>query len=498
MIPDFVKALATHLESTDFKAFFRYNGALVNTTHQGNFFMTTEPCPPETMGIAPTRSIRLRTEIPGPKSREILARREAAVGRGLSKSTSVVVERAHGALVYDVDGNVLIDFAGGIGVLAAGHTPQSVVDVLTEQVGQLLHMCEVVATSELYVQVCERLNALVPGDSAKKTILSNTGAEAIENAVRAARAFTGRPGVICFENAYHGRSLLTMSLTSKYDTYKRSFGPFAPDVYRLPAVDTYRRPPELTVEQYVDHLIRMFDHALVAQIEPSATAAVIIEPVQGEGGFIPVPKRFLQHVATRCKEHGIVLIIDEVQTGFGRTGTLFAIEQYEIAPDILVSAKSIAAGLPLSAITGRADIIDAVHVGGYGGTYGGNPLACAAALKTIDLILGERLPERAMQIGAIMRERMEEWQAELKSPYIGDIRGMGAMLAMELVTDPHTKTPAKEQTAKLIHEAAQRGLILIKAGMYSNCIRLLMPLMIPEEQLTEALNVMGDALLALT
>ncbi len=457
-------------------------------------FSKTDPCAPDNR-MAPSRSIRLRTEIPGPRSREILARRAAAVGNGLSRATPVVASKAHGALVTDVDGNTFIDFAGGIGVLAVGHTPEVVIDVLKQQIELLLHMCEVVGTTELYVQVCERLNAITPGSNIpKKSILSNTGAEAIENAVRAARAYTKRPALICFEGAYHGRSLLTMTLTSKYDAYKRGFGPFASDVYRLPFPDVYHRPAELSEEAFIDQMIAAFDHGLVAQVEPSAVAAVVIEPVQGEGGFVPTPIRFLQHVAQRCREQSIVLIIDEVQTGFGRTGTLFAIEQYDIVPDILVSAKSIAAGLPLSAITGRAEIIDAVHVGGFGGTYGGNPLACAAALATIDFLESNHLAQRAAQIGTLMRERMIEWQAEL--PMIGDVRGIGAMLAMELVTDRATKHPAKEATTRVISEAAQRGLILIKAGLYSNCIRLLMPLMIPEEQLNEGLDVLGEALYA--
>ncbi len=451
-----------------------------------------DPCGPEKT-LAPTHSIRLRTEIPGPRSREILARREAAVGRGLSRSTPIVAAKAHGALITDVDGNTLIDFAGGIGALAVGHTQEGIVETLQHQAETLIHLCEVVGTTELYVQVCERLNAIVPNQaSPNKTILSSTGAEAIENAIRTARSYTGRPAVICFEGAYHGRSLLTMTLTSKYDAYKRGFGPFAPDIYRLPFPDLYRRPADLSEDKFIDQMIAAFDHALVAQVEPSAVAAVIIEPVQGEGGFVPTPIRYMQHIAKRCQEHGIVLIIDEVQTGFGRTGTLFAIEQYDVTPDILVSAKSIAAGMPLSAITGRAEIIDHVHVGGFGGTYGGNPLACAAALQAMDFIEKQNLAQRAGQIGAIIREQMLEWQNEL--PFIGDVRGMGAMLAMELVDDRETKHPAKEKAAQVIVEAAKRGLILIKAGMYSNCIRLLMPLMIPEEQLYEGLDVLEQAL----
>lgn len=447
------------------------------------------------MTVVSTRSIQVKTEIPGPKAREILARREAAVVRGLGRSTPVVAASANGALVTDVDGNVFIDFAGGIGALAAGHTPENVVDAIKLQADELLHLCAIVGTTESYVQLCELLNSLMPGDFPKKSILSNVGAEAVENAIRCARAYTGRPAVICFEGAYHGRTLLTMTLTSKYDLFKKGFGPFASDVYRLGFPYQYRRPPQMTEDEFTDWCITTFDYALTAQVDPSAVAAVILEPVLGEGGFIPTPPRYMQHIAMRCKQHGMMLIADEVQTGFGRTGKMFAIEHYAalgVQPDILITAKSMAAGMPISAVTGRAEVMDAPHVGGIGGTYGGNPLTCVAAIETIKYIQQHDLPGRAVQIGEIIRERMESWQDDIR--LVGDVRGLGAMLALELVTDRKTKSPAKDQTLAVIQEAARHGLIMIRAGLFSNCLRMLVPLMIPLDQLTEGLDVMEQAL----
>jgi 4-aminobutyrate aminotransferase/(S)-3-amino-2-methylpropionate transaminase len=435
-----------------------------------------------------THVIQVKTDIPGPKARAIIARRDAAVVRGLSKSTPVVAASANGALVTDVDGNTFIDFAGGIGALAVGHTPTAVVEAIKKQAEELLHLCAIVGTTESYVEVCELLNDLTPGQYPKKSILSNVGAEAVENAIRCARAYTGRPGVICFEGAYHGRTLLTLTLTSKYDLFKKGFGPFASDVYRLGFPYLYRRPPQMTEDEFTDWCIASFDYALVAQVDPGAVAAVIIEPVLGEGGFIPTPVRYMQHVAMRCKQHGMMLIADEIQTGFGRTGKLFAIEHYGVEPDMLITAKSLGAGMPISAVTGRAEVMDAPAPGGMGGTYGGNPLTCVAAIETLRLIKDQDLPGRAVQIGAIIRERMTYWQQEFD--LVGDVRGLGAMLAIELVLDRTQKTPAKDLTLAIIQEAARRGLILIRAGLFSNCIRLLVPLMIPVDQLHEGLDVL--------
>ena len=439
-----------------------------------------------------THVIQVKTDIPGPKARAIIARRDAAVVRGLSKSTPVVAASASGALVTDVDGNTFIDFAGGIGALAVGHTPTAVVDAIKKQAEELLHLCAIVGTTESYIEVCELLNDLVPGQNPKKSILSNVGAEAVENAIRCARAYTGRPGVICFEGAYHGRTLLTLTLTSKYDLFKKGFGPFASDVYRLGFPYLYRRPPQMTEDEFTDWCIASFDYALVAQVDPGAVAAVIIEPVLGEGGFIPTPVRYMQHIAMRCKQHGMMLIADEIQTGFGRTGKLFAIEHYGVEPDMVVTAKSLGAGMPISAVTGRAEVMDAPAPGGVGGTYGGNPLTCVAAIETLRLIKDQDLPGRAVELGAIIRERMTYWQQQFD--LVGDVRGLGAMLAIELVLDRSQKTPAKDLTLAIIQEAARRGLILIRAGLFSNCIRLLVPLMIPFDQLYEGLDVLEDTI----
>ena len=331
-------------------------------------------------------SIQLKTTIPGPRSREVLARRAAAVPMGLGKATEVVVDRAEGALVHDVDGNTLIDFVGGIGALAVGHCPPAVVEAMHVEAQKLVHMGSLVATYESFVRLCELLNEVTPGSFAKKTLLANSGAEAVENAVKAARAYTRRPGVICFEGGYHGRTLLTLSLTSKYSLFKKGMGPFASEIVRLPMPNVYRAQEGMTAEQCVSWGIQQLEQAFTAQVDPTEVAAIIIEPVQGEGGFVPVPARFLRRIRELCDQHGIVMIADEVQCGFARTGKLFALEHYGLAADIIVTGKSLGAGMPISAITGRAEIMDATHVGGMGGTYGGNPLTCVAAIAAIEMM----------------------------------------------------------------------------------------------------------------
>jgi 4-aminobutyrate aminotransferase/(S)-3-amino-2-methylpropionate transaminase len=437
-------------------------------------------------------AIRLQTEIPGPKSRAVLARRAGAVAGGLGKATEVVVERAEGALVHDVDGNTFIDFAGGIGMLAVGHSPRGVVAALAAQAERLIHVSALVATYEPYVRLCEVLNEITPGRFPKKTLLANSGAESVENAVKLARRYTGRPAVIAFEGAYHGRTLLTLSLTSKYALFKKGFGPFAPEIYRLPIPNLYRTPDGMSEEQYVDWSIRQLENAFVAQVDPSAVAAIIIEPVQGEAGFIPVPPRFLHRIRELCDQHGIVMIADEVQSGFGRTGRLFAIEHSGIAPDLVTTAKSLGAGMPISAVTGRAEIMDSAHLGGIGGTYGGSPVACAAALATVEMIRRPGFLERAERIGEIMREAMEGWKA--RWALVGDVRGLGPMRLVELVRDRKTKEPAPDETLAVIRHAVGRGLMVIRAGLYSNCVRLLPPLMIGDEPLREGLEVLGVAI----
>jgi 4-aminobutyrate aminotransferase/(S)-3-amino-2-methylpropionate transaminase len=348
--------------------------------------------------------IELKTQIPGPKSQEMLARRAAAVSTGMARSTDIVIQSAKGAQVHDVDGNTFLDFAGGIGMLAVGHSPPELVQAIADQAKDFVHVCSLVATYEPYVRLCEVLNEITPGTHHKKSILANSGSEAVENAIKLARCYTGRPAVICFEGAYHGRTLLTLSLTSKYSLFKRGFGPYAPEIYRLPVPNVYRTPEGMTPEQYVAFCVSQLEQALISQVDPSAVAAFIIEPVQGEAGFIPVPAPFLAKIRELCDRHGIVMIADEVQSGFGRTGKLFAIEHYGIVPDLICMAKSMGGGMPISAVTGRAEIMDAVHVGGVGGTYGGSPVACAAALAAIAQIREHAFLERARAIGDTLRK----------------------------------------------------------------------------------------------
>ena len=441
------------------------------------------------MTTALTRSIRLRTAIPGPRSRELVARREAAVPLGLYKAHQLAIESAEGALVTDADGNTLIDFIGGIGTLNAGHCPPEVVAAIQAQAAKLLHFSALVGTYEPYVELAERLNAAVPISGPVKTILSNSGAEGIENAIKIARAATGRQAIIAFEGAYHGRTLMTLSLTSKY-SFKKTFGPFAPEIYRAPFPYAYRMG--LDEGEAVERCWEAFERLLVAGIGPEAVAAVIIEPVQGEGGFIPTPPEFMRRLRQFCTSNGSALIADEVQCGFGRTGTLFAMEQLGVEPDILVSAKSIAAGMPLAATTGRAAIMDKAHVGGIGGTYGGNPLACAAGIEVLKLFERGDLLQRARQIGQTVCERANAWKQEI--PLIGDVRGMGAMVAIELVKDRAARTPAPDEVLSVVTHCAERGLLTMRAGLYANCLRLLMPLVITDDQLQEGLDVLEDGL----
>jgi 4-aminobutyrate aminotransferase/(S)-3-amino-2-methylpropionate transaminase len=437
--------------------------------------------------------IRLNTKIPGPRGRDLIARRLAAVPAGLGKATDVVVERAEGSLVFDVDGNTLIDLAGGIGMLAVGHSPAPVVNAIASQAQKFIHVCALVATYEPYVRLAEILNELAPGTFRKKTLFANSGAESVEYAVKLSRKYTGRPAIICFEGGYHGRTLLTLSLTSKYALFKSGFGPFAPEIVRLPIPHLYRTPSGMTEEQYLDFGIRQLEHALVAQVDPSAVAAMIIEPVQGEAGFIPVPPRFLRRIRELCDAHGIVMIADEVQCGFGRTGRVFACEHYGVVPDLLVSAKSLGAGMPIGAVTGRAEILDSSHLGGVGGTYGGSPVACAAAIEAVNIIRQPEFLAHARRLGDVMREVMHGWQASF--PVVGDVRGLGPMMLAEFVKDRSTREPlAPEETLAIVRQAVAGGVVLMRAGLFSNCIRLLPPLTTPEDMLREALAAVGRAI----
>jgi 4-aminobutyrate aminotransferase/(S)-3-amino-2-methylpropionate transaminase len=437
--------------------------------------------------------IHLQTEIPGPKAKAALARRANALPAGLGRATDVVVDRAQGSLVFDVDGNTLIDFAGGIGMLGVGHSPAPVVEAIQKQAERYIHPCALVTTFEPMLQVAELLNELAPGDFPKKTLLANSGAESVENAVKMARKYTGRSTIICFEGAYHGRTLLTLSLTSKYGLFKKGFGPFAPEIVRLPFPNLYRTPDGMTEQEFLDYSIRQLDHAMIAQVDPGAVAAILIEPVQGEAGFLPVPAPFFRKLREICDQHGIVLIADEVQCGSGRTGKLFAMEHYDVVPDLFVMAKSLGAGMPIGAVTGRAEILDAAHLGGIGGTYGGSPVACAAAVAALNILRTPEFQAHANELGVAMRRQMEGWKRDY--PIVGDVRGLGPMLLVEFVADRESKTPLDApDVIAVVKHAAAHGVILMRAGLYSNCIRFLPPLNMPLDMAKEALDVVGRAI----
>jgi 4-aminobutyrate aminotransferase/(S)-3-amino-2-methylpropionate transaminase len=426
-------------------------------------------------------SIVLRTAIPGPRSVALLERRRRSVPRGIAHATPVCAERAEGALVVDMDGNCLLDFAGGIGTLNVGHANPDVVRAAAAQLTKLTHACFSVAMYEGYVALAEKLNQITPGVFAKKTMLANSGAEAVENAVKIARHYTGREAVVVFEHAFHGRTLLTMSMTSKVRPYKLGFGPFAPEIYRL----AYPYADGAAYEAVLRH----FFSTHVASEEVSC---VVLELVLGEGGFVVAPPEAVRSLERVCRENGILLIIDEVQTGFGRTGRMFACEHYGIEPDLLTMAKSLGGGLPISAVTGRSEIMDHAEAGGLGSTYMGNPVACAAALAAIDFLQRHRLAERAVEIGRRVEERFRCFYDRF--PFIGETRGLGAMRALEIVKDRATKQPDKERTNRVIQKSYENGLILISAGTYGNVIRTLMPLVITDDQLQEGLEVLEYAL----
>jgi 4-aminobutyrate aminotransferase/(S)-3-amino-2-methylpropionate transaminase len=437
-------------------------------------------------------TINLITPLPGPKSQAILERRKNALPAGLAKSTEVCVAKAEGAVVTDADGNTLLDFAGGIGMMNIGHSNATVINAIKKQLDKYTHTCSLVTTIEPYVELAELLNSLTPGNFPKKTLLANSGSEAVENAINVAKYYTKRNAVLCFEGAYHGRTLLTLSLTSKYALFKKGMGSFVSDIYRIPAPNIYRRPNNMSEEEYVDHCIAQFDTAMVAQVSPDALAAIIIEPVQGEGGFIPMPKKFLEKIRKLCDDNGIVMIADEIQCGASRTGKFFAVEHSGVVPDIICMAKSIGAGMPISAVTGRAEILDAPHLGGIGGTYGGSPVACVAAIETIKILKSESFLQRANEVGEIIRLSMEQWKVKYK--IVGDVRGLGAMRLVEFVKDRQTKEPDMDVAMAVIKEAISSGLILIRAGLYSNCIRLLPPIVITDDQLKEGLEVLERAI----
>jgi 4-aminobutyrate aminotransferase/(S)-3-amino-2-methylpropionate transaminase len=435
--------------------------------------------------VAVTRAIEIRTEIPGPRSREITERKERVVADPLGLYLPIVIAEGSGAIVNDVDGNSFVDFTGGVGCLNVGHAHPRVVAAVQEQASRFFHTDFTIVPYEVYVEYAERLTAIAPFSGAAKAAFFNAGAEAVENAVKFARGYTRRPAVIAFEGGFHGRTLLALTLTSKTHPYKAGLGPFAPEVYRVPFPNEYRG---ITAGDSLEALER----ALWTQVAAETVAAIVVEPVQGEGGFIPAPQAFMEGLRAICDREGILLVVDEVQTGFGRTGRMFAVEHYGIEPDLITVAKSIAGGLPLSGVVGKAEIMDALWDNAVGGTYVGNPVALAAAVAVLEVFEEEGLVERAERIGEAIRARMLAWQERFAA--IGDVRGLGAMLAVEYVEDRETKEPAPGIASRVAEEAAVRGLLLLKAGIHSNCNRVLCPLVITDAELEEGLAAWEEAL----
>jgi 4-aminobutyrate aminotransferase / (S)-3-amino-2-methylpropionate transaminase / 5-aminovalerate transaminase len=435
--------------------------------------------------MATTRSIQVRTDIPGPRSKEILERKERVVADPLSIYLPIVIAEGDGATITDVDGNTFIDFAGGVGCMNVGHSNPRVVEAAQEQMARFTHTDFTIVPYENYVRLAERLVALAPISGKLRVGFFNTGAEAVENAVKFARSYTKRPAVIGFDGGFHGRTLLALSLTSKTHPYKAGLGPFAPEIYRVPFPSDYRGPDTATA-------LGELESAFRTRVAVEEVAAIVLEPVQGESGFLPAPPEFMRGVRRICDEHGIVLVADEVQTGFCRTGRIFAMEHYDVEPDLMVVAKSIAAGIPLSGVIGRSEIMNAPGDSAIGGTYVGNPVAIAAAHAVLDTIEEESLAEHATEVGETIRGRMESWRERFD--FVGDVRGLGAMLAIELVKDTGSKEPDPDRATAVVEAATSRGLLLLKAGIFSNCIRVLVPLVITDEQLSEALGVWEEAL----
>lgn len=437
-------------------------------------------------------TIQLRTAIPGPRSQALMRRRNAAVPQAVYHATPIFVAKAEGAVIEDVDGNRMIDFAGGIGCLNSGHRAPSVVEAIRRQLDRFLHTSFNVLPYESYVALAERLNALTPGRFAKKTILVNTGAEAVENAIKIARFHTKRPAIISFEDAFHGRTYMAMAATSKTHPYKAGFEPFPGDVYRIPYAYCFRCSYSLQYPGCEVHCARHIEDTFKRVVAAESVAAVIVEPILGEGGFVTPPGEFYPILSGICRKHGILLIADEVQTGFARTGATFACEHFGLEPDLIAMAKSLSGGLPLAAVTGRAEIMDGPAAGQLGGTFGGNPAACEAALAVLDVIEKENLNARANHLGEIFRKRAGEWQRRWE--LVGEVRGLGAMQALELVRSRTTREPADSETKEISKYCYEHGLITITAGSYGNVIRLLMPIVITDAQINEALDVLEAAL----
>src|SRR3989440_381304 len=429
---------------------------------------------------------------PGAQSTELQQQREKYLPRGMSSTMPVFAASGQGATLTDVDGKVYIDFATGISVMNVGHSHPRVLAAIRRQADQLVHSGAPVMMPEAYVRLARRLCEITPGRFPKKALLINSGAEAIENAVKIARQATGRPAVISFHNSFHGRTLMSMTLTGKVSPYRQNFGPWAPEVYQVPYPYEYRRPVGMAAESLGGSCVEAVRQLFKTTVPADRVAGILVEPVQGEGGFVVPPPDFLPGLRTLCTEYQIPLIADEVQTGFGRTGKMFAVEHSGIEPDLIVLAKSMGGGLPLGAVVGRSELMDATNPGGLGGTFGGNPVACAAALAVIDVLLEENLPQRGTRLGDRALARMRAWQD--RHSRVGDIRGLGAMVAMELVTDRATREPAGAMTNEILRYCHTHGLVLLKAGLYDNVIRLLFPLTVSEQELDRGLDILEEAL----
>ncbi len=438
---------------------------------------------------------KMTTTLPGPKAKELLKLREENVPVGVSYGAPAFIKRGEGAMFEDVDGNIMIDFVGGIGVLNIGYSNPEVIEVVKEQVSKFFHSSINVVQYESYLRLAEKLNSIVPGNYKKKTMFINSGAEAVENAVKIARKYTGKSEIVVFTGGFHGRTSLTMGMTSKVKPYKLGFGPFAPGVHRAEFPYIYRRPVGVSEGDAIKYYIEKLNNFFLEQINTDDVAAIIIEPVQGEGGFVPVPTQYVKELRRICDEFGILLIFDEVQSGYCRTGRMFASDYWAdqgIYADIITSAKSLAAGLPISAVTGRAEVMDAAQAGGIGGTFGGNPVSCIAALKVIEIMERDNYAAKAMHIAEIGTSRFNEMKKKYK--LIGDIRGLGAMMAIEFVKDRVTKEPAKNEVKAIIKECSNNGLMILDCGVRGNTLRCLMPLCITDEQLNAGLDILESAI----
>lgn len=437
-------------------------------------------------------SARIITPVPGPESQKMLERRKNIVARGISYSAEIFVDEAKGALIKDIDGNVFIDFASGIGAVNIGHGEETVIAAIKEQCDKYLHTSFNVCMYEPYIALAEKLAMLIPGRASKKVMFANSGAEAVENAVKIARKYTGKTGIVSLDSSFHGRTYMAMTLTSKIKPYKDGFEPFNSDTYKIPSPNCYRCACGKEPSSCGLACAESFKTMLESSLSPDMVAAVIAEPVQGEGGFIVAPKGYLERIQQICQQHNILLILDEIQTGIGRTGKLFACEHSGIEPDLLISSKSLGGGLPLSAVIGKAEIMDAPISGAIGGTFGGNPASCVAALKVLEKMENDKLPQRAEQLGQYMLSRLREMQQ--KYAVIGDVRGLGAMVAVELVTDRSTKVPDKEIVKKVISACLHKGIIFLSAGIFGNCIRFLPPLVMTDSQAAYGMDVLDEAI----